>query len=105
MLSAGLMFAETVRAVSTEARRLGIEAPAFRAPPADPTADRSIRRRDGQAIVSVRLAGRPILDVQGDIIEGVLAANRMTADKPRLIEARRALWAALHAAGLTDTRD
>jgi hypothetical protein len=46
--------------------------------------------------VSVRLRGRPFADVVGDMVEGVLAANRVAAaDAPRV---RAQLTTALTAA-------
>ena len=56
--------------------------------------DRTLRRRpDGTAVVSVRLADRPFAAVQGDVIEGIVAANGLEglpADR-----FRRAAWVAL----------
>lgn len=99
MQSASLLFAEAVRCASNVARQRGLTPPAFRSPPTDPGADRSIRRRGGQATVAVRLTGRSPVEVQADIIEGILSANSVPSDRRQ--PHRRAMWAALAASGLT----
>ena len=53
--------------------------------------DRSIRRRRDGAIVSVRLRGRPWVAVLADMIEGVVAANRLAP--PASDRLRAELWA------------
>ena len=71
-------FAALVRAVSTEARRLGLTVPGFRSPPRLVGVDRSLRRREGGTpSVAVRLAGRTDDAVAADLVDGVLAANRV----------------------------
>ena len=52
--------------------------------------DRSIRRRADDAIVSVRLRGRPWAAVLADMIEGVVAANGLAA--PQSDRLRADLW-------------
>ena len=51
--------------------------PAFRCPPRVAGALRTIRRYPGGAVVAVRLRGRPFADVVSDMVEGVLAVNRL----------------------------
>lgn len=51
--------------------------PAFRSPPRVAEALRTIRRYPGGAVVAVRLRGRPLADVASDMVEGVLAVNRL----------------------------
>jgi len=87
-------FAETVRTVATIARRGGLVAPVFRAPPRRVDSDRTIRRRRGAVpVVSIRLVDRPLAAVQSDVIEGVAVANDLSDE--RAVRFRRAAWNAL----------
>lgn len=71
-------FAALVRAVSAEARRLGLQVPGFRSPPRLVGVDRSLRRRPGTSpAVAVRLAGRSDEEVAADLVEGVIVANAL----------------------------
>ena len=83
-------FASAARSLTSEARRRGLVGPSFRCPPRLVGVDRSIRRRGGGAIVSVRLRGRPWPAVLADMIEGVIAANRLVA--PQADRLRADLW-------------
>jgi hypothetical protein len=87
-------FADAARRLGVEARGLGLAAPAFRSPPRLVGVDRTIRRRpDGGAVVAVVLRDRPWGAILADLIDGVLAANRLagtSADR-----ARNALWEAI----------
>lgn len=87
-------FAEVVRAVTAVARRRGLQVPVFRSPPRLADVDRTMRRRpDGQAVVAIRIHGRPFAAVQSDVVAGVVVANDLTgAEAGRF---RRAAWAAL----------
>lgn len=77
-MTTGAEFADRVRAVLVVARRQQLQVPAFRSPPKTPGVDRSIRRRgNGDAVVAVRIADRPLNAVTGDVIEGVAAVNRL----------------------------
>jgi len=78
-----LAFARAARALTNEARRLGLSAPGFRSPPRLPETDRTIRRANWGAVVSVRLRGRPFETVVTDMIEGIVVANRLEADAAR----------------------
>jgi hypothetical protein len=58
--------------------RLGLVAPSFRSPPADPGVDRTLRRQPGGGVaIAIRLWGRSFADIRADMIDGVLAANRV----------------------------
>jgi hypothetical protein len=77
--ASALQFSETVRQVVALARRHRLRVPVFRSPPGLEGVDRSIRRRpNGTVVVAVRRTGRPLAAVQADVIEGVVAANRLT---------------------------
>jgi hypothetical protein len=76
-----LSMAELARRVGASCRLHGMTAPAFRAPPTDPTLDRSLRRHEGGAIVSVRIRDREYPDVARDMVEGALAANYRSDDE------------------------
>ena len=80
-------FSAIARALAIETRRLGLVAPGFRSPPRRLGLLRTIRRSTGgAAVVAVRLGGRPVSAVAGDMVDGVLAANRLTgvrADETR----------------------
>jgi len=89
-------FSAIARALATEARRLGLVAPGFRSPPRRLGLLRSIRRfTGGGAVVAVRLGGRPVSVVAGDMIDGVLATNCLTG--PTAAQARAQLLAAIGA--------
>ncbi len=71
-------FAAAARLLAAEARARALAVPGFRSPPRLAGADRSLRRRaDGSAVVAVRLRGRPIEAVVADMVDGLLAANRL----------------------------
>jgi hypothetical protein len=86
-------FASAARELTRVARRRGLVGPSFRCPPRLVGVDRSIRRRSDGATVAVRLRGRPWPAVLADMIEGVVAANRLTA--PQADRLRAELWTAL----------
>lgn len=87
-------FAELVRAVTTEARKRGLQVPVFRSPPRLADVDRTLRHRvDGAVVVAIRLTDRPFAAVQSDVIAGVVAANGLEGRAAGLF--RRAAWAAL----------
>ena len=86
-------FAVAARTVSDEARRHGLQVPAFKSPPRLAKADRSLRRVGRDAVVAVRVRGRPFGAIVADLIEGVVVTNELTgldAGKARAI-----LWTAL----------
>jgi hypothetical protein len=91
-----IRFADVARRLGAAAHDAGLDVPAFRSPPRVAGAARTIRRYPAGAVVSVRLRGRPFPDVVTDMVDGVLAANRVApADAPRL---RARLTGALAAA-------
>jgi hypothetical protein len=76
-----LHFADAARRLGAAAHEAGLCVPAFRSPPRVPGATRTIRRYPAGAVVSVQLRGRPFSAVVADMVDGVLAANRIpTAD-------------------------
>jgi hypothetical protein len=86
-------FAAAARALTREARRRQLVGPGFRCPPRLVGVDRSIRRRAGGAVVSVRLRGRPWVAVVADMIEGVIVANALAP--PHADRVRAELWLAV----------
>jgi len=100
MENTSLRFAEAARCLTDAARPLGMVPPSFRSPPRI-DADRSLRRRPGgSAMVAVRYRGRPWAAVLADMVEGVVAANEVSAGEAAGL--RAALWQVLEAAGLVD---
>jgi hypothetical protein len=90
-----LRFARLARSLGEAARAQGLRAPSFRSPPRLPGVSRSIVRRGPGVTVAVALRDRPWAAVVADMVEGVVAANRLGgvgADR-----ARAALWQAVAA--------
>jgi hypothetical protein len=90
-----LRFARLARSLGEAARAQGLRAPSFRSPPRLPGVSRSIVRRGPGVTVAVALRDRPWGAVVADMVEGVVAANRLAgvgADR-----ARAALWQAVAA--------
>lgn len=73
-------FAWAARALTAEARRLGLAPPGFRSPPRLSGCDRTIRRRPTGTVVAVRLRQRPFADVVADMVDGVVAANGLEGE-------------------------
>ena len=90
-----LDFGSAARSLGRAARLRGLVVPVFASPPSRPDLDRSIRRRNGSPMVSVRLKGRPRGAVLADMIEGVVVANYLAGARADL--ARSALWLAVDA--------
>lgn len=86
-------FAQAARTISRSARRLGLDAPSYRCPPRLVGADRTLRRRPSGCVISVRVKGRPRIAVLADMIEGVVAANRLVT--PHADRVRTDLWAVM----------
>ncbi|MFS8586194.1 MAG: hypothetical protein FWJ72_14065 [Acidimicrobiia bacterium] len=81
-----LRFARLARSLAEAARAQGLRAPTFRSPPRIPDVSRSIVRRGPAPTVAVAIRGRPWAAVVADMVEGVVAANRLTgvrADRGR----------------------
>jgi hypothetical protein len=85
-------FAATARMLGRELRRRGLIAPGFRCPPRIVGVDRSLRRWEGGATISVRVKGRPLTAVVADMIEGAVVTNRLQS--PRADRLRAELWEA-----------
>ena len=96
MEASSLRFAAAAKVLAAAARANGWAAPAFRSPPRRDDVERTLRRSQvGDVTVSIRLRGRPWLAVLGDMVEGVVAANELSAgDADRC---RGVLWAAVEA--------
>jgi len=90
-----VQFAAAARALAAAARRFGLAAPSFRTPPRLVGLDRTVRRHPQGGVVSVRLRGRPWAAVVADMIDGVVAVNRL--DVRRANRARADLWHAIAA--------
>lgn len=87
-------FAAVARRLGEAARAVGIEPPGFKSPPRRAGIRRAIRReRDGSAIVSVALRGRPMIAVVDDMIDGIVAAAGLTGSDAG--EVRDGLWSAV----------
>jgi len=93
-----LRFAAAARALGRGARRAHLVVPGFRSPPRLPGVDRSLRRTESSAMVAIRLRGRPWMAVVSDMVEGIVAANRL--EGPAADQARSQLWSSLDADGL-----
>ncbi len=89
-------FAHTARRLGLAARAAGLTVPAFRSPPRHPALVRSIRYLRGGAVVAVRLHGRTPGQIETDMVDGVLAANRLSGEAACRV--RSSLLAALHGA-------
>lgn len=101
--SVSLRFARAARTLADAARRAGLVPPSFRSPPRHTMAFRTVRRQGDSVTVAVRVRGRPFVAVLGDLVEGVVVANRLqglAADR-----ARTDLWAALEAEGALGTTE
>lgn len=88
-----VQFAEAARTLSAAARRRGLVGPSFRCPPRLVGVDRSLRRSQQSGVVAVRLRGRPWVAVLADMVEGVVAVNRL--GPPEADRLRAELWEAL----------
>jgi len=75
-----LRFADTARRLGAAARAAELEVPAFRCPPRVPGAHRTLRRYPGGAVISVVLKDRQFAEVRADMVEGVLAVNRLQGE-------------------------
>lgn len=78
--AATLRFAEVARSLGAAAHAHGLAVPAFRCPPRTEGATRTLRRYPGGTVVSVRLRDRAFASVVADMVDGVLAANRVAPE-------------------------
>lgn len=93
VMSSSLHFAQAVRTLSESTRLQGLEVPMFRSPPRAPGAVRTIRRTSRGTTVSVVVTSRPFTNVLADLVDGVVATNRLSGGAA--IRCRTALWTAL----------
>ena len=89
-IASSVDFARTARLLGRVVRARGLIVPGFRSPPRIVGADRTIRRRAGASVVSVRVRDRPAAAVLADMIEGVVAANGLVT--PEADRLRAELW-------------
>lgn len=92
MTSNTAQFTAAARVLAQRAVELDLVAPGFRSPPRIVGVNRSIRRsRDGiGGVVAVRISDRPFTAAVGDMIEGVIAINRL--EPPEADRVRTMLW-------------
>ena len=88
-----LDFGAAARSLARASHLRDLVVPVFASPPSRPDLDRSIRRRDGSPVVSIRLRGRPRSAVLADMIEGIVVANYLEGARADLV--RSALWLAI----------
>jgi hypothetical protein len=92
--SSTVEFAHAARALTRAASLRSLVAPSFRCPPRLVGVDRSIRRRSrsggADAVVSIRVKGRPRGAVLADMIEGVVVTNGLAP--PDADRVRNELW-------------
>ena len=89
-----LAFAEAARQLGSAVRGHGLVMPSFRSPPREVGRRRTLSRHDdGSVTVSVMVRNRVWEAVLADMIEGVVAANRMDGIDAEAL--RDHLWEAL----------
>lgn len=91
-------FSQVARLLALHARSLGLVAPGYRCPPRLAGVDRSIRWWPEGPVVAVRMRGRPFDQAVADMIEGVVAANRLAGGQAQ--RCRRLLWSAVAEEGV-----
>src|SRR5690606_42052585 len=84
-----LRFARLARSLAEAARAQGLRAPTFRSPPRIPDVSRSIVRRGPAPTVAVAIRGRPWAAVVAHMVEGVVAANRLTGVRADRVRSRQ----------------
>ena len=94
---ATVMFAEAARVLSATARSDGLLTPSFRTPPRLLGLDRTVRRHPKGGSIAVRVRGRPWPAVVADMIDGVVALNRL--ESARANRVRADMWDAVLADG------
>jgi len=86
-------FITVAKLLGHEARRRGLVAPSFRTPPRLAGVQRTLRRHPTGAAVAVQVRGRPWPVVVSDMIEGIVATNRL--QPPAADCLRTELWQAV----------
>lgn len=84
------MFAEAAKVLAATARAYGLLAPSYRTPPRLVGLDRTVRRHPKGGSVAVRVRGRPWPAVVADMIDGIVALNRL--ESARANRVRADLW-------------
>lgn len=87
---ATVTFAAAARVLAAAARSYGLTAPSYRTPPRMIGLDRTLRRHQTGGAVAVKVKGRPWPAVVADMIDGVVAVNRL--DSARANRVRADLW-------------
>jgi hypothetical protein len=90
--SATSKFTAAARVLAQRVAELNLVVPGFRSPPRIVGVNRTVRRaRDGEGgVVAVRLADRPFTATVGDMIEGVIVINCLSATEADRV--RTLLW-------------
>ncbi|MDA0193133.1 MAG: hypothetical protein O3A24_06895 [Actinobacteria bacterium] len=101
--STTMQFAAVARLIASEVQRFGLLAPSFRSPPRVVGVNRTVRRREGGGVVAVALRDRPFVAILGDMIEGVVVVNQLSA--PDSDHVRTALWSILSLHGYVATHE
>lgn len=76
--SPATLFADVARRLGAACHELSMPVPAFRSPPRKPDCTRTLRRYQGGAVVSVRLRERTQAEWTRDMIDGCIAAAKLT---------------------------
>lgn len=95
-----LDFGAAARSLARAAHLRDLVVPVFASPPSRRDLHRSIRRRNGSPVVSIRLGDRPRGAVLADMIEGIVVANYLEDSKADLV--RSTLWLAIDGEGEED---
>ena len=87
-----MQFTAAARVLAQAAAESGLTVPGFRSPPRVVGVNRTVRRsHTGEGgVVAVRLTGRPLAVILGDMIEGVIVINRL--DALQADRARTFMW-------------
>jgi hypothetical protein len=104
MQSMSVRFARVAQAIAVATRAAGLVVPAFRSPPRNPQALRTLRRLPtGHVVVAVRVRDRSQNDIINDLVDGVCVVNGLIG--PAQLRIRQVLVAAAQAASpdRTDT--
>ena len=95
-----LDFGAAARSLARAAHLRDLVVPVFASTPSRRDLHRSIRRRNGSPVVSIRLGDRPRGAVLADMIEGIVVANYLEDSKADLV--RSTLWLAIDGEGEED---
>ena len=90
---ATVVFADAAKVLAGVSRSHGLVAPSYRTPPRTVGLDRTVRRTANGGAVAVRVKGRPWPAVVADMIDGVIAVNRLPSARANRVRAD--LWEAV----------